>query len=128
MAEATGLTTKRLVIGQVLICQGCCCGAVERGLPEVPAEWLKAEWRRRGLLKRLQLTISGCLGPCDVPNVVVITSGTRAQWYGNVSGREMYRDILDWASASLAANGLLEAPKSFAGHSIEPFRKDPTRA
>ena len=26
-----------------------------------------------GLLKRVQLTISGCVGPCDVPNVVVIT-------------------------------------------------------
>jgi (2Fe-2S) ferredoxin len=128
MTEANGLTTKRLVIGQVLICQGCCCGAVERGRPEVPTEWLKSEWRRRGLLKRLQLTISGCLGPCDVPNVVVIASETSARWYGNVAGQETYRDILDWASASVIANRLLEMPKSFAGHAIEPFRKDATRA
>ncbi len=127
MAEVKNLTTKRLVIGQVLVCKGCCCGAVERGRPEVPDEWLKAEWRRRGLLKRLQLTISGCLGPCDVPNVVVIASDTHAHWYGNVTTREMYRDILDWASASVAANRLLEAPRSFAGHSIEPFRKDIAR-
>jgi len=124
MAETNSLTTKRLVIGHVLVCQGCCCGAVERGRPEVPAEWLKAEWRRRGLLKRLQLSISGCLGPCDVPNVVVIASETSSQWYGNVAGLDMYRDILDWASASVAANRLLDPPKSFAGHSIEPFRKD----
>jgi cobaltochelatase CobN len=127
MSEAKHLTTKRLVIGQVLVCKGCCCGAVERGRPEVPDEWLKTEWRRRGLLKRLQLTISGCLGPCDVPNVVVIASETSARWYGNVEGREMYRDILDWASASVAANRLLEVPRSFAGHTIEPFRKDGTR-
>ncbi len=120
----TGLTTKRLVIGQVLICRGCCCGAVERGRPEVPVEWLKAEWRRRGLLKRLQLTISGCLGPCDVPNVVVIASETSALWFGNVAGWEMYRDILDWASASVAAHELLSPPRSFAGHSIDPFSKD----
>jgi (2Fe-2S) ferredoxin len=115
MAEAKSLTTKRLVIGQVLVCQGCCCGAVERGRREVPTEWLKAEWRRRGLLKRPQLTISGCLGPCDVPNVVVIASKTSAHWYGNVTGQEMYRDILDWASACVAANRLLEAPKSSPG-------------
>ena len=127
MAEAKHLTTKRLVIGQVLVCKRCCCGAVERGRPEVPDEWLKTEWRRRGLLKRLQLTISGCLGPCDVPNVVVFASKTSARWYGNVTDREMYRDILDWASASVAANHLLEVPKSFAGHSIEPFRKDAAR-
>ena len=124
MAERNSLTTKRLVIGNVLVCQGCCCGAVERGRPEVPAEWLKAEWRRRGLLKRLQLSISGCLGPCDVPNVVVIASETSSQWFGNIAGRDMYRDILDWASASVTANRLLDPPKSFAGHSIEPFRKD----
>jgi cobaltochelatase CobN len=124
MAERNSLTTKRLVIGNVLVCQGCCCGAVERGRPEVPAEWLKAEWRRRGLLKRLQQSISGCLGPCDVPNVVVIASKTSSQWFGNIAGRDMYRDILDWASASVTANRLLDPPKSFAGHSIEPFRKD----
>jgi (2Fe-2S) ferredoxin len=128
MAEAKTLTTKRLVIGQVLICQGCCCGAVERGRPEVPTEWLKAEWRRRGLLKRLQLTISGCLGQCDVPNVVVVASETSARWYGNVTSREMYQDILDWASASVASNRLLEMPESFAGHDIEPFRKDVVRS
>jgi cobaltochelatase CobN len=127
MPQAKTLTTKRLVIGQVLVCQGCCCGAVERGRPEVPAEWLKAEWRRRGLLKRLQLTISGCLGPCDVPNVVVVASETNTEWYGNVEGQEMYRDILDWASASVEANRLLDMPKSFAGHSIQPFRKDKDR-
>jgi (2Fe-2S) ferredoxin len=84
-------------------------------------EWLKAEWRRRRLLKRLQLTISGCLGPCDVPNVVAIASPEGLAWFGEVSGREMYRDILDWASASVEACRLLDIPKSFQDHSIDPF-------
>jgi len=64
---------------------GCCCGNTERGLPDVPVEQLKSEWRKRGLLKRIQLTISGCVGPCDVPNVVVITTAGGTQWLGNVS-------------------------------------------
>jgi hypothetical protein len=68
------LNTKRRVIAQVTICSGCCYGNTERGLPAVPVDWLKSEWRKQGLLKRVQLTISGCVGPCDVPNVVVITS------------------------------------------------------
>jgi len=71
------LTTKRKVIAQVFVCQGCCCGQVEHGRPAVPAEWLKQEWRKCGLLKRVQLTISGCLGPCDVPNVVAIVTQTK---------------------------------------------------
>jgi hypothetical protein len=66
------LATTRLVIGHLTVCQGCCCGNTENGRPPVPVEWLKKEWRSRGLLKRVQLTISGCPGPCDVPNVVTI--------------------------------------------------------
>src|SRR5579864_7016291 len=57
------LTTKRLVLGHVSVCQGCCCGNTANGKPAVPVEWLKKEWRARGLLKRIQLSISGCLGP-----------------------------------------------------------------
>ena len=53
------LETKRRVIGQMIVCQGCCCGAIHKDRPAVPADWLKEEWRRRGLLKRFQLTVSG---------------------------------------------------------------------
>ena len=49
------LETKRRVIGQMIVCQGCCCGATHKDRPEVPAEWLRDEWRKRGLLKRVQL-------------------------------------------------------------------------
>jgi hypothetical protein len=39
------LVTKRLVIGHVTVCQGCCCGNVANGRPPVPLDWLKKEWR-----------------------------------------------------------------------------------
>lgn len=77
------LVTKRLVIGHVTVCQGCCCGNVANGRPPVPVDWLKEEWRARGLLKRVQLSISGCLGPCDLPNVVTISDDSGTQWLGN---------------------------------------------
>jgi cobaltochelatase CobN len=70
--ETFSLVTKRLVIGHVMVCQGCCCGNTANGKPPVPVDWLKKEWRARGLLKRVQLSVSGCLGPCDLPNVVAI--------------------------------------------------------
>ncbi|MFZ1142164.1 MAG: hypothetical protein WAN76_23540, partial [Candidatus Sulfotelmatobacter sp.] len=37
------LKTKRIVVGQITICR---CGNTDRGLPEVPVEWLKSEWRK----------------------------------------------------------------------------------
>src|ERR1700719_3467817 len=69
-AESTHpLATKRLVIGHLTICQGCCCGNTENGRPPVPVDWLKKEWRARGLLERLHnssntvISSTGRLGP-----------------------------------------------------------------
>jgi hypothetical protein len=91
------LATKWLVIGHLTVCQGCCCGNTENGRPPVPVDWLKKEWRARGLLKRVQLTISGCLGPSDLPNVVTISNENGTQWFGEITEFEQYRDLVDWA-------------------------------
>ena len=76
------LETKRRVMAQMIVCRGCCCGATEKGRPGVPIEWLKDEWRKRGLLKRFQLTVSGCIGPCDLANVVEVSSDSGSVWLG----------------------------------------------
>ena len=81
---------KRLMLAQISICQGCCCGKTDKGHPEVPVEWLKQEWKLRGLLKRVHLTITGCLGPCDVPNVIAITSSEGTQWLARITTRRQY--------------------------------------
>ncbi len=115
------LKTKRLVVGQITICRGCCCGNVERGLPEVPVEWLKSEWRKRGLLKRVQLTISSCVGPCDVPNVVVITSSSGTEWLGNIVKFDQYRSLVEWAVRCRDAGEMLALPREFHECRISPF-------
>jgi hypothetical protein len=116
------LTTKRLVTGHVSVCLGCCCGQTGRGKPEVPVEWLKTEWRRRGLLKNIQLSICGCLGPCDVPNVVKIDTGEETMWLGQIERFDQYRDIVDWATQSKALVRLLPLPKDLCKHLLDPFR------
>jgi (2Fe-2S) ferredoxin len=47
-------------------------------------------------MKRVQLTISGCLGPCDVPNVALIVVGQETFWLGNLKGSD-YQELIDWA-------------------------------
>jgi cobaltochelatase CobN len=116
------LETKRLVIGQMIICQGCCCGATQKDRPAVPVEWLKAEWRKRGLLKRVQLSISGCVGPCDQPNVVVVNSESGTQWLGNITDFNQYRSLVDWAARSMEAGHLLDLPREFKEHILRPWR------
>jgi hypothetical protein len=116
------LETKRRVIGQMIVCHGCCCGATDKGRPEVPVEWLKEEWRRRGLLKRFQLSISGCIGPCDVPNVVEISSEIGSQWLGNITEFNQYRSLLEWAVRSTNAGHLLDLPRELKDHILRPWR------
>jgi len=116
-----GLQTKRRVIGQMTVCSGCCCGAVHRGKPEVPVEWLKQEWRSRGLLKVLQLTIAGCMGPCDLNNVVRISGPVEDVWLGCVDRFQLYSSLADWASESQWAGTLLPLPAEFAALRFSPF-------
>jgi len=121
-AAECSLKTKRMVIGQVMICSGCCCGAVSRGKPQVPVDWLKQEWRSRGLLKNIQLTISCCLGPCDLPNVVRISGPSTEIWLGNINRLEQYSDLIEWASRSKAEGAFQPLPGSFETLRFDPFR------
>ncbi len=117
------LVTKRLELGNVAVCLGCCCGNTAKGKPAVPIDWLKKEWRARGLLKQIQLTISGCLGPCDIPNVVAISDERGTQWLGGITEFSQYQSLLEWAISSVNAGELLLLPDEFQRCSIYPFRK-----
>ena len=116
------LATQRLVIGHVAICRGCCCGNTDRGKPAVPVEWLKKEWRERGLLKDIQLTISGCLGPCDLFNVVTVSTSSGTRWLGRIRHLDEYRAIVDWASLCKSAGTVLALPDMFTRCEFDPFR------
>lgn len=112
-------TTTRKTLGQVVVCLGCCCGRVDKGHPEAPVDWLKEQWRKRALPKKIHLTISGCLGPCDASNVVLLLFGDSPVWLGGLDKFEQYETLADWASACGAADSLLPLPPS-----LEPFRME----
>jgi (2Fe-2S) ferredoxin len=116
------ICTKRPVLGQINVCNGCCCGQTQKGHPEVPVEWLKRDWKYRGLLKRVHLTISGCLGPCDVANVVLVTSPEGTQWLAEITQRRQYELLADWAEQSKIADRLLPLPREFDAHRLAAYR------
>jgi (2Fe-2S) ferredoxin len=70
-----------------------------------------------------QLTISGCLGPCDLSNVVTISNENGTQWFEETTEFEQYRDLVDWAARSRDAGELLPLPREFQRHTLHPFRK-----
>ena len=66
-------TPRSRALGQILLCEGCCCGRTDRGFKPVPCDWIKQQWKEQKLSKTVELTISGCLGPCDLANVACIS-------------------------------------------------------
>jgi hypothetical protein len=127
VSEAT-LTTTRTVLGTVIICMGCCCGRTDRGHPEVPVDWLKSEWKSRKLLRSVHLSISGCLGPCDVSNVCSIIAPGETMWLGGLSARAHYEALLDWAISSKDAGRLLPLPSALHGRRFNPTVPAPDAA
>jgi hypothetical protein len=123
LEEITAVQTKRLVLAQINVCNGCCCGKVEKKRPEVPLDWLKSEWKSRGLLKRVQLSISGCLGPCDVANVVMITSSQGTQWLGGLNCQRHYDLLIDWAERSKNEDRLQPLPLELQRHAVVTYRE-----
>ena len=115
------LTTRVKSPAQVLLCKGCCCGKTERGLPEVPVERIKAVWKAEKLNRAVQLTISGCLGPCDLPNVVLLLTPEGPTWYGNLAGDAHYDALIAWARACKAEGRMLAPPPAWEGHQFERF-------
>ncbi|MXV78502.1 (2Fe-2S) ferredoxin domain-containing protein [Candidatus Poribacteria bacterium] len=117
------LASRRRVLMHIIVCKGCCCGVTEKRKPSVPVEWLKREWRHRRLSTSITLTISeGCLGPCDLANVICITSPSGVVWLGQIKRHKDYARLVDWAEAVSRKDALLPLPSTFDSHRFDRFR------
>ena len=114
-------TTRGRILGQIVLCEGCCCGRTDRGFMPVPCDWIKQQWKQEKLNKSVQLTISGCLGPCDLANVFCVISPGEVQWFGGLQERRQYALLLDWANTSRDAGVLVELPAELNRRRFERF-------
>jgi len=103
------------------VCDGCCCGRTEKGNNEVPVEYMRSEWKKHDLKNDVKLTISGCLGPCKMNNVSLVTIGQKRIWLGKLSGEEKYGALVKWAQ-DIATNGIeAEIPEILIEHQFLPL-------
>ena len=107
-------------LGQLVFCQGCCCGRTDRGHPEVPVEGLKAVWKAEKLNRTIQLTISGCLGPCDLTNVAAVVLPGEQVWLGRLVTAD-YARLVGWVRECGTAGRLLPLPAWCDPHRFERF-------
>jgi len=120
-AAPAALLTKRTALAQVACCVGCCCGRTDRGFPPVPVERLKEVWKREKLNRTVQLTISGCLGPCDMANVILVMTAAGAEWFGGIAEESVFEDVITWARACHAAGAVLPLPAPLERHRFRRF-------
>ena len=73
--------------------------------------------------KSVQLTVSGCLGPCDVVNVVRLSSEDGDVWLGNLKTLEDYLALVDWAERSKGAGEPAPLSPQMDERRFSPFRR-----
>lgn len=95
--------TIRVVQGHLLVCKGCCCGNTERNIPPVPLDRFKKEWKERGIRQQVHLSISGCLGPCAVANVVLLLFQGSTLWFHSINTETDVLDIYEYIDQLLKA-------------------------
>ena len=69
----------------------------------------------------IQLTISGCLGPCELPNVAVLMTPEGSTWLGKLAGDDHYDALIAWARDSAAAGMALPVPEALQAYQFERF-------
>ena len=118
---SNSLATTRQPLAQLVFCQGCCCGRTDRGHPEVPVGRLKAVWKEEKLNRSVQLTISGCLGPCDLANVALVITPNGNEWLGGLAGDAVYDALIAWAQECHRAGRLVPLPAALAALRFDRF-------
>jgi len=114
----------RIQDGHLFVCHGCCCGRTEKGFPKLPLDQFKQQWKARGIRRRFHLTISGCLGPCPLANVVLIEFRGKPVWLHSITSDQDVSDIYDYVEQMLAAECYLNPPPSLAGRHFQRYLVD----
>ena len=85
----------------------------------MPYESLKATWKAEGLDASVNLSLSSCLGPCGMNNVVLMMNGQERVWLGRLTTDEEYTALLEWGRSMdwITAQRDSESPPSTPIHS-----------
>lgn len=125
ISRADGVLKKvRVQDGHLFVCYGCCCGRVEKGFPPLALEEFKKQWKDRGIRRRLHLTISGCLGPCTIANVVLIQFRGESVWLHSINNEDDVRLIYEYIEQMLQAESYLPPPPALADRHFQRYVVD----
>ena len=105
---------------RLMVCDGCCCGRVEKGNDVVPIDALKSAWEEHDLKEHVKLSISGCLGPCSMKNVSLMMDGSDRIWLGELGTNEHYDALVTWAKSIANGGTMSDLPIELKDHQFQP--------
>jgi nitrile hydratase accessory protein len=114
----------RVQDGHLFVCNGCCCGRTEKGFPALPLDEFKRQWKKRGFRRRFHLTISGCLGPCPLANVVLLQFRGRSMWFHSINDARDVDLIYNYVERMLQGEPGVEVPAELAGRRFPRYLVD----
>ena len=127
VVRADGVSkTIRVQDGHLFVCQGCCCGRTDKGFPPLPLEDFKRKWKERGIRRRFHLTISGCLGPCPLANVVLIQFHGQSVWLHSINDPADVDLIYSYVEQMLQYEAYLDPPQQLAARHFQRYLVDTT--
>lgn len=94
------------------------------GRSEVPFDELKSLWKNYGFRKKVQLTVSGCLGPCDMHNVALLMSHRGQIWLGNLRERAEFEALAEWAHEVIQKGPEARLPNILESHRFERWESN----
>ncbi len=110
--------------GHLFVCNGCCCGRPEKGFPALALDSFKRQWKSRGLRRRFHLTISGCLGPCPLANVIFLQFRGRSLWFHSINSENDVNIVYDYVEDMLQQGLYLDPPEGLAARRFERWIED----
>lgn len=72
-------------------------------------------------MKPFQLTVAGCLGPCDLVNVVTIVTPGEVIWLGGLTESHFFEALVDWAEACVWRSEILPLPPVLDAQRFDRF-------
>lgn len=117
----------RVQDGQLFVCNGCCCGRTDKGFPALPLAEFKQQWKKRGMRRRFHLTISGCLGPCPLANVILIQIHGRSIWFHSINHPADVNLIYNFVERMLVDDTDDEIPVELAARQFQRYLEPAAR-
>ena len=114
----------RVQDGHLFVCQGCCCGRTDKGFPALPLDAFKQQWKARGIRRRFHLTVTGCLGPCPLANVVLLVFRGHSLWLHSINQAGDVDAIYDYVERMLVAEQYLDPPPVLASRAFTRYVTD----